>query len=278
MKIFADDVAMYCPVHSGDDCKAFQHDLNLVSTWCSKWQMRLNVSKCELLCISNKRSPVRPAYYINNCHLQWASSVKYLGVVVDSKLSWNDHISHISSKASKTLNLLRRHMFTCHTSSKHKAFRALVLPILDYASTVWNPHTQKNILALEKLQNRGARWVCGSRFNPHACTWSRSSSDCCRELQWPSLSNRRGYLSVTTIYDMLHHNISLDFSSFFTLSSSPTRSHSLSILCKHSSIDSHRYSFFTNSIYFWNRIPFSILSVPHRSTFKHLLYKFLCSV
>ena len=113
-----------CPVHSGDDCKAFQHDLNLVSTWCSKWQMRLNVSKCELLCISNQRSPVRPAYYINNCHLQWASSVKYLGVVVDSKLSWNDHISHISSKASKTLNLLRRHMFTCHTSSKHKAFRA----------------------------------------------------------------------------------------------------------------------------------------------------------
>ena len=143
---------------------------------------------------------------------------------------------------------------------------------------MWNPHTQKNILALEKLQNRGARWVCGSRFNPHACTWSRSSSDCCRELQWPSLSNRRGYLSVTTIYDMLHHNISLDFSSFFTLSSSPTRSHSLSILCKHSSIDSHRYSFFTNSIYFWNRIPFSILSVPRRSTFKHLLYKFLCSV
>ena len=136
MKIFADDVAMYCPVHSGDDCKAFQHDLNLVSTWCSKWQMRLNVSKCELLCISNKRSPVRPAYYINNCHLQWASSVKYLGVVVDSKLSWNDHISHISSKASKTLNLLRRHMFTCHASSKHKAFRALVLPILDYASTI----------------------------------------------------------------------------------------------------------------------------------------------
>ena len=135
-------------------------------------------------------------YYINNCHLQWASSVKYLGVVVDSKLSWNDHISHISSKASKTLNLLRRHMFTCHTSSKHKAFRALVLPILDYASTVWNPHTQKNILALEKLHNRGARCVCGSRFNPHACTWSRSSSDCCRELQCMAISFQPSRVSL----------------------------------------------------------------------------------
>ena len=277
-KIFADDVAMYCPVHSANDCKAFQHDLDLVSTWCSKWQMRLNVSKCELLCITNKRSPVQSAYYINNCHLQWVSSVKYLGVVVDSKLSWNDHISHISSKASKTLNLLCRHMFTCNASSKHKAFRAFVLPVLDYASSVWNPHTQKNILALEKLQNRGARWVCGSRFNSHSNTWSKSSSDCCCELSWPSLSNRRKYLSVATMYDMLHHHISLDLFNFFTLSSYPTRSHSLSILCKQSSINSFRYSFFVNSICFWNCIPFNILSVPHRSSFKYLLYNFLCSV
>ena len=66
--------------------------------------------------------------------------------------SWNHHISYISSKVSKTLNLLHCHMFTCHASSKHKAFRAFVLPVLDYASTVWSPHTQKNILALEKIQ------------------------------------------------------------------------------------------------------------------------------
>ena len=113
MKIFADDVAMYCSVQSPNDSRAFQHDFELVSTWCSKWQMRLNPSKCELLCITNKCCPVKPTNYINNYHLQWAPSVKYLGVVVDSKLSWNDHISYVSSKATKTLNLLRHHMYTC---------------------------------------------------------------------------------------------------------------------------------------------------------------------
>ena len=127
---------------------------------------------------------------------------------------------------------------------------------------MWNPHTQKNILALEKIQNRGARWICGRRFNPHTNTWSKSSSDCCHELRWPSLSNRRKYLSVTTMYDMLHHHISLDFSNFFTLSSSLTRSHFLSILCKHSSINSHKYSFFINNIYIWNCIPYNIILYP----------------
>ena len=47
---------------------------------------------------------------------------------------------------------------------------------------MWNPHTQKNILALEKIQNHGAHWVCGSRLNPHTSIWSKSSCDCYREL------------------------------------------------------------------------------------------------
>ena len=37
MKIFADDVAMYCSVDSPSDCIAFQHDLDMITDWCSKW-------------------------------------------------------------------------------------------------------------------------------------------------------------------------------------------------------------------------------------------------
>ena len=103
--------------------------------------MRLNPSKCELLCISNKHTPAKPLYYINNHLLHWATSVRYLGVIVDAKLSWNINVSYISKKANKVLNFLCRHMYTCHASSKQKAFRALVIPVLDYASTVWSPHS-----------------------------------------------------------------------------------------------------------------------------------------
>ena len=64
------------------------------------------------------------------------------------------HVSHISAKATKILNLLRRRMYTC---SKHKAFKALVLPILDYASIV-----QYGALILTKMyRNRDFCWVHG---------------------------------------------------------------------------------------------------------------------
>ena len=276
MKIFADDVALYCSVASQSEINAFQQDLDHITDWCNKWQMRLNPAKCELLCLSNKHAPAKPLYYINNHLLNWATSVRYLGVIVDPKLSWNQNISYVSEKATKVLNLLRRHMYTCRAASKQKAFRALVIPVLDYASPVWNPHTNKNCITLERIQSRGARWICGSRFCHHTYRWSKSSEECCKELSWPSLSTRRKYLSLTMIYDILHNHVSLQFSDYFTFSSASTRSHSLSLLCKQSSINSYRYSFFVNSIFWWNSIPFSILSITRRTTFRCVLYNSLC--
>jgi len=151
MKIFVDDVAIYCPVTSTADCKAFQTDLDLISSWCSTWQKRLNPSKCKFLCISNKSSQIHHSYYLNNHILQSVLSAKYLGVIVNAKLSWNKHISCITSKATQTLNLLRCNMYFCDAPAKNKAFRTLVLPVLDYASAVWNPPTHKNISTLEKI-------------------------------------------------------------------------------------------------------------------------------
>ena len=46
IKIFVDDVAMYCSVHCTGDCNAFQQDLDSIAVWCSKWQMHLNVNSC----------------------------------------------------------------------------------------------------------------------------------------------------------------------------------------------------------------------------------------
>ena len=55
MKIFANDV-MYHPILSPNDYRMFQHNLDLISSLCSEWQMKLNVSKCEILCISRNVS------------------------------------------------------------------------------------------------------------------------------------------------------------------------------------------------------------------------------
>ena len=71
--MLADDVALYnyTTVKTPENCKQLQNDLNSVSGWCDRWQMKLHPPKCELLCISNKRVPPKFDYVINGSHLDW---------------------------------------------------------------------------------------------------------------------------------------------------------------------------------------------------------------
>ena len=62
--------------------------------------MKLHPLKCEVLCISNKRSLPKFDYKINDVLRKWHSSVKYLGIHINSKLSWNDQCSANTTKAT----------------------------------------------------------------------------------------------------------------------------------------------------------------------------------
>ena len=137
------------------------------------------------------------------------------------------------------------------------------------------PYTQKNVTKLLSVQLRAARWVAGSRFNRHTLKWSKSSLECCSHLNWPELFTRRRYLSMLTVYGILHQRVALKFSDYFFFTSTCTRSHSLFINCKSSSINSYRYSFCEQYIFLWNQIPESILRSPKCNQFKHRLYLFL---
>jgi len=111
IKIFADYMTLYKTIRSTEDCEALKANLDSVSNWCNLWQMRLNPSKCESLCISNKHLPITFNYQLNGCLLKWSSTVKYLGVSLNNKLTWNDQCTYIVSKVTRMLNLLRRNLF-----------------------------------------------------------------------------------------------------------------------------------------------------------------------
>ena len=81
-------------------------------------------------------------------------------------------------------------MFSCSRTAKYAAYKAIVRPTLEYAATVWNPHNSGDIHLLEALQNRAARWICGSRWNPPTNSWTINSQDCCSQLCLPSLQSR----------------------------------------------------------------------------------------
>ena len=85
--------------------------------------------------------------------LERVSSYKYLGVTLSNTLGWSTHIHDISTEAKRVLGFIYR-QYSAHLSqsSLQKLYLSLVRPHLEYASQVWNPHLQRDILKLEGVQ------------------------------------------------------------------------------------------------------------------------------
>ena len=87
-------------------------------------------------------SPVKFRYKLYGEDLEMVSCIRDLGVIMDSKLQFTEHIEHIVNKAN-----YRVLGFVCGTSTEFKnastlrnLYLSLVCPILNFASPIWSPH------------------------------------------------------------------------------------------------------------------------------------------
>ena len=240
--MFADDIALYKEIVSSSDQDMLQADLSKVFEWSRKWQLNLNPSKCETICISYKRSPPPASYRLNNHLLSTKSVVRYLGVFINSHLKWSDHIKYTAAKANRSLNILRHSLYTCPSSVKAVVYKCIVRPILEYASPVWYLHSSGDIKQLENVQCRAARWVCRSHWNPACKQWSRSSDCCLDQLEWPSLHQRQNYFTICQVHNILHHQSAISSSRYF--SAVNRHSNPSAIDTSISTIDAYRFFLF----------------------------------
>ena len=85
------------------DFIALQQDLNALVQWSLSWQMTFNPQKCEFIRIMNKKNPIAYKYYIGSTLINEVSCSKYLGVTIDHKLSWNEHIRRVTIQVNAFL-------------------------------------------------------------------------------------------------------------------------------------------------------------------------------
>ena len=159
VRLFADDTAMYLAISSTTEGQVLQTDLACLEQWEKMWDMQFNPSKCQVLHITRKVKPLNTKYILHNVELESAPAAKYLGVTIADDLSWSPHIDNTTKKANQTLGFLKRNIRVHKKDLKSVADKTLVRPQLEYASTVWYPHHDKDIKKVEAVQRRAARWA-----------------------------------------------------------------------------------------------------------------------
>ena len=161
--LIANKCLLYRRINSSADAKALQEDLDNLHQWEKDWQMHFKSNKCEVIRLTNKRKVTDSEYTIHGQILRRTGKAKYLGVTIESTLSWNHHIDTITKKANNTTAFRRRNLPSCPPDIRATCYKAFVRPPpqLEYASSIWDAHTQSNVNKIEVVQRKAARFVIG---------------------------------------------------------------------------------------------------------------------
>ena len=121
--------------------------------------MRFQPVKFNMQLTRKHLNKIQASYTLECAVLENVDNIKYLGVTITNDLKWNTHIRNICTKANRTRGFLRRTLFSCPKNVKEAAYKGRVRSILEYGSSVRDPHPDKLQEELEKVQNRVARFV-----------------------------------------------------------------------------------------------------------------------
>ena len=108
-----------------------------------------------------------PELKINNFKISKQSHGKFLGVIIDSELKFNLHISYISNKVSKSVGILHRLKSYLPVSNLKTLYFAFVYPYFIYCNLVWGGTFISHLDPLVKLQKRAVRNVNKADFLSH---------------------------------------------------------------------------------------------------------------
>ena len=183
--MYADDTVLYC---SSSTASIIQDkliaDLSKIEHWLSFNSLFINVSKTEAMLFGTapRLSAVNSfSITLNNNVIKRVFHFTYLGIVFYDRLSWNEHIKHLISKAGKRVGMLGRLRRGLTRESADIVYCSLIRPILEYCVSVWGCCGVGHKQDLEALQNRAARIVARTvRSNPAMDV-----------LKWPTLEERR---------------------------------------------------------------------------------------
>ena len=176
---------MYLAINSTTEGHVIQTDLACLEQWVKMWDMQFNPSKCQVLHITRKVKPLNTKYILHNVELESASAAKYLGVTIADDLLWSTYIDNTIKKANQTLGFLKRNIRVHNKDLKSVANKTLVRPQLEYASTAWYPHHDKDINKIEAVQRRAARWATRDY------KYTSSVNAMLKDLNWHPLDQRR---------------------------------------------------------------------------------------
>ena len=155
---FADDNTPFtCGKSTEEVIQNLLNDANLLMKWFDDNGLKLNEGKCKLLILSSRNIDV--SIKIGNATIRNTNSEKLLGITIDSKLTFNEHVKNLCQKASQKLHALARIANYMSQEKLRIIMKAFVTSQFGYCPLVWMHHSRTLNARINKIHERALRLV-----------------------------------------------------------------------------------------------------------------------
>lgn len=164
--IFADDLKIFKEINTVNDAEILQINLDRLDEYVRTNHLDLNVKKCVSSSFTKRTvNFIYHPYKIRENYLERRLEMRDLGITFDSQLNFNEHIDNICKKARRMLGFIMRvGKNFCNPFTFTTLYSSLVRSNLEYASVIWNPHTQCQKQKIERIQHKFLHFVARTCF------------------------------------------------------------------------------------------------------------------
>ena len=160
--LFADDTTIiYSDKNWVEVMSVINRELVSVANWFKANKLSLNLKKTNFIAFSKLKTPTLLNIYIDNDKIDQVNSTKFLGIEVDSHLTWNVHITKIERLISSAIGVLSRIKFKLSKKLALMVYNSIILPHLNYGNLIWASNYKTKLMRLYILQKRALR-ICSN--------------------------------------------------------------------------------------------------------------------
>ena len=155
-----------CLTDDVSECVFIEDELNSelskISIWLRANKLSLNIGKTHFMLFSNKkRRHCDLNIKIDKTKIEEVKKTKFLGVIIDNKLTWKDHVAHVASKVSRGMGMIIKTRNYLNRKGLLTLYYTFVYPYLTYCNHIWGNIYQSNLKHLCVLQNKIVRIIAG---------------------------------------------------------------------------------------------------------------------
>ena len=166
--LFADDTTMFARSKNLYDlCNIISEDMLLVKEWLIANSLTLNASKSYYIIFTLKKVPNNLRITIGDHVLDRKTQGKFLGVILDEKLSFSEHIDYVTSKISKLTGLLYKLKTFFPSEILNNLYSTLIFPYFNYCILAWGSVSRGTLQPLLLYQKKLVRLITDSEFYAH---------------------------------------------------------------------------------------------------------------